>query len=136
MATNKDNEQQIAEQAAQIEALTRQVAGLLEAVGVPAGPVRIAPEDRADYIKHGSDRHATFMGLVFAEKDDPFGYEGWKLVDRTIFGPNARPEFLTEVLRQKVSNLTSPIPTIQSDDPRKPHYAPKMIVPRELLMTT
>ena len=136
MATNKENEQQIAEQAAQIEALTRQVAGLLEAVGVPAGPVMVAPEDRADYIEHGSDRHATFMGLVPAEEDDPFGHESWKLVDRTIFGPNARPEFLAEVLRQKVSSLKSPIPVMQSDDPRKPHYAPKMIIPRELLMAT
>lgn len=135
MATVKELEQQITEQAAQIEALTQQLSGLMETIGVPVGPERIAPEDRADFIKHGSPEHAVFIGLVPAEEDDPLGHEGWQLVDRTIFGPNARPEYLAEVLRQKVSSLTSPIPVIQSDDWRKPNYAPPMIVPRELLMT-
>ena len=127
-------EQQVLEQASQIEVLTRQLSDLMAMVGVPAGRETIAPQDRADFIKHGSPEHATFMGLVPAEEDDPLGYEGWQLVDRTMFGPHARPEYLAEVLRQKVSSLKSSIPVIQSDDPRKPHYAPPMIIPQELLI--
>jgi len=82
-----------------------------------------------DYIERGSDRHAAFLGLIPAEKDDEPQHEGWTLGDLTLYGPMARPEFLTRMLRQKVNELNTPMPEIQSDDPTKPFYAPPMWTP-------
>lgn len=82
-----------------------------------------------DYIKHGSDRHAAFLGLVKAQKDDEPQQDGWALADITMYGPSARPEYLRRVLAQKVSELTTLPPEMQSDDPLAPNYAPPMWMP-------
>jgi hypothetical protein len=82
-----------------------------------------------DYVKHGSDRHAALLGLVPAEKDDELQHEGWALGDLTLYGPMARPEFLTQMLKQKVNELCSPTPEMQSEDPSKPFYAPPIWEP-------
>lgn len=84
-----------------------------------------------DYIEHGSDRHAAFLGLVKAKEDDEPQQDGWALADITMYGPSARPEYLRRVLAQKVSELTTLPPEMQSDDPLAPHYAPPMWMPSE-----
>lgn len=82
------------------------------------------PSDRMEF---GSDRHADHIGLKKASEDDVPRLDGWALVDITAYGPAARPEYLREVLRQKVSTLQSgPPPEPQSEDEFAPHYAPPM----------
>lgn len=80
-------------------------------------------------IPRGSDGHAAFLGLVKAEKDDEPQRDGWTLADITMYGPAVTPQYLKRVLAQKVSELTAPMPPVQSDDPRLPHYAPPMWTP-------
>ena len=77
-----------------------------------------------DYVEHGSDRHASLLGLRKAEKDDDPQLDGWALADVTMWGANATDKFLMQKLRQKVSELKSKAPAMQSIDPFKPHYAP------------
>ena len=87
-------------------------------------------EARPDYVEHGSDRHAALLGLRKAKKGDKPQLEGWTLFDLTAFGPAARPEYIAEVLRQKVSTFTAgPAPKLQSKDPLKPNYAPPLWMP-------
>jgi len=82
-----------------------------------------------DYIERGSDRHAAFLGLVKAEEDDEPQYEGYALGDLTLYGPSARPEFLRTTLKQKVNELNTPMPEIQSENPSQPHYHPPIWEP-------
>jgi len=86
-----------------------------------------------DYVEFGSDKHAEMLRLKKAVKDDKLQREGWTLEDLTAWGPEAMANdmaFLREILRQKVSTLTSgPPPEPQSDDPLAPHYAPPMWEP-------
>lgn len=82
-----------------------------------------------DYIAHGSDGHAAFLGLVKANEGDEPQQDGWMLADITMYGPSARPEYLKRVLAQKVSELTTLPPETQSENPLAPHYAPPMWVP-------
>jgi len=84
-----------------------------------------------DYIAHGSDGHAAFLGLIKAEKDDEPQRDGWTLADITMYGPSVTPEYLRRVLAQKVSELTTLPPVMQSDDPRLPNYAPPMWTPSD-----
>ena len=76
-----------------------------------------------DYVEHGSDRHAGLLGLRKAEKDDEPQLDGWALTDLTMWGPTATDKFLMQMLRQKVNELTSKPPVMQSKDPFLPHYA-------------
>jgi hypothetical protein len=87
------------------------------------------PAGNPDYIEHGSDRHAAMLGLKKAEAHDVPQLDGWALQDVTQYGPSARPEFLEQTLRQKVSELTTPPPKMQSGDPFEPHYAPPLWQP-------
>ena len=82
-------------------------------------------------IARGSDGHAAFLGLVKAKKDDEPQLKGWTLADVTMWGPSATAEFLKRVLAQKVSELTTLPPEMQSEDSRLPNYAPTMWVPSE-----
>ena len=82
-----------------------------------------------DYIERGSMRHAAFLGLIEADDDDEPQYEGWTLADLTLWGPTARPEFLRRTLKQKVNELNTEMPEMQSDDPSKPFYAPPIWTP-------
>jgi len=78
-------------------------------------------------VEFGSDQHAGLLGLKKASEDDVPQLDGWALIDVTVHGPAARPEYLREVLRQKVSTLQSgPPPTPQSEDPLADNYAPPM----------
>ena len=81
-----------------------------------------------DHVPHGSARHAAILGLI-PDKENSLGY---RLADSTAFGPQATPAYLEEVLRQKVSELKAGSPPIpQSDDNRKPNYAPPLWLPIE-----
>jgi len=82
-----------------------------------------------DYVAHGSDQHAAMLGLVKAEKDDEPQQGGWALQDITLYGPTATDKFLAQVLRQKIGELMSGAPQMQSTDPLAPHYAPRMWKP-------
>ncbi len=88
------------------------------------------PRDRADYVEHGSDQHAGLLGLRKAAKSEKPQVEGWTFEDITQFGPTASVEYLAISLRQKVAELTTPIPKTQSVDPRKAGFAPTMWDPR------
>ena len=77
-----------------------------------------------DYVEHGSDRHAGLLGLRKAEKDDEPQLDGWALEDMTMWGPTATDKFLMLMLRQKVNELKSKPPKMQSEDPFAPAYAP------------
>lgn len=87
------------------------------------------PAGDPNYIAHGSDKHAALLGLKEAEEHDVPQHEGWALQDVTQYGASARPEFLEQVLRQKVNELTTPFAQVQSDDPRAPNYAPPLWQP-------
>ena len=81
----------------------------------------------SDRVEFGSDRHADHLELKKASEDDVPQRDGWALIDITAYGSAARPEFLREVLRQKVTTLQSgPPPTPQSEDQFAPDYAPPM----------
>ena len=86
-------------------------------------------------IARGSDGHAAFLGLVKAKKDDEPQLGGWTLADVTMWGPSATAEFLKRVLAQKVSELTAPMPEVQSDDPLAPNYAPPLWMPSDTPVT-
>ena len=92
-----------------------------------------AEKDQADYIAHGSPEHSVLLGLKKADKDDGIQVDGWTLVDLTMFGPQVTETYLREVIRQKVSELKTGAPPVpQSDDPRKPGYAPLMWEPKRI----
>jgi len=89
----------------------------------------MAPEDRPDYMPHGSDRHAAFLGLREVAEDDEIKpkakgpNEKWyTLQDRTMFGIAVREEFLEAYLQQRVGELQKP--TVHPE-------APPMWVPTE-----
>ncbi len=84
-------------------------------------------EEQPWYVKPGSDRHAYLLGLTQDEESDL----GWRLQDVTSWGPAARPEFLEQILVQRVNELTAPIPVIQSEDPLAANYAVPLWVPSE-----
>jgi hypothetical protein len=97
------------------------------------------PVEHSDYIEHGSEAHANFLGLRLATSDDNATLivkdkkgRGWVLVDMTMFGPSATEAYLHEVCRQKVAEVDAGAPpTLQSEDPRKPNYAPPLWQPPE-----
>lgn len=127
MATNKELEQRIK----QLEALLGQF------VGRPPEEA-VAPEDRADYIAWGSDKHAAFLGLVELESADEAdgrimhtsrqSGRMFCLEDEiTPFVHYADPHQVARLtLRQKVSELESAVPAVPED-------APPLWVPKRLL---
>lgn len=116
---------QISELRAEVERLQKIIEGLgIIPVFEPADPT-----ERGDYVEPGSERHAEFLGLRKATDDDTFVVDGWTLVDLTVFGVTANPDFVRAVLAQKVSALTTPQPVVQSEDPLAPNYAPPMWQP-------
>jgi len=86
-------------------------------------------EVQTDYVVEGSPEHVAMLGLREATKDDMPQWKGYALTDLTAWGPGASDKFLLEILKQKIAELTAPHVPIQSDDPRKPGYAPPMFVP-------
>jgi hypothetical protein len=90
---------------------------------------KVGPAGNYDYVEHGSDQHAAMLGLKKAEDHDVPQVDGWALQDPTQFGPAARPEFIEQFLRQRVSELTTLPPVMQSVDPLAPNYAPPLWQP-------
>ena len=82
-----------------------------------------------NYVEHGSERHATLLGLRKATKEDSVVYEGWTLVDINAFGTNVSSAYLQETLRQRVAELSHAPQPKQSDDPYAANYAPEMWKP-------
>ena len=77
------------------------------------------------------DRPVVFHRIVI--EDDAIQVDGWTLVDLTMFGSQVTETYLREVIRQKVSELKAGAPPVpQSDDPRKPGYAPPMWEPKRV----
>ena len=104
-----------------------------------SGPKRKPPaatlRDQKDYIPHGSIKHMEWLGLrkvKQVDEEDLTQYGGYEMVDITMFGVNAQPAFLRNVLMQKVNEYTMPIPVPQSADPLAPHYAPPMWQPDDI----
>lgn len=91
-------------------------------------------EHRPDYIAHGSDEHAAWLGIRPAKKgDDPdLVIEGYTLEDSNPYGVIGWTlEAKREFLRQKVSGFLTKPPPVQSEDPRLPGFAPPLWLPRE-----
>ena len=84
------------------------------------------PEVQTDYVAHGSDGHAGMLGLRKATPEDKPELDGWALEDIVSYGPTVSPEFLEQLLRQKVNELSMKIPKTQSSNPLAPHFAPVM----------
>lgn len=76
-------------------------------------------------VARGSDRHASMLLLRKADEhdDQELVIDGWTLADLTRYGPSATTRFLKRILVQKVNELKSEIPVMQSDDPLAPNYA-------------
>ena len=89
---------------------------------------------QTDYVERGSEQHAAVLLLRPAQEGDAYVREDsqgrkWTLIDTTTFGPQATEAYIREVLRQKVAELDTPMPAVQSDDPFAPGYAPPMWTP-------
>jgi hypothetical protein len=89
----------------------------------------MAKQKITNYIEHGSHQHMELLGLRKANPDDVPEFDGYALVDTTAFGPAARPEYLKEVLRQKVTEFKTKPVMPQSEDPRGKNYAPPIFNP-------
>ena len=111
-----------------IDALNAKVAELQRELGQLTGHyvAPSEPEVQMDFIAHGSDKHAGMLGLRKATEDDRPQLDGWALEDIVSYGPTVSPEFLEQLLRQKVNELSMKIPEMQSKDPLAPHFAPVM----------
>ena len=98
-----------------LQAELARMKSLMERAGVlPREASRTA---QPDYVEWGSDRHAAIIGLKKATPDDKIEFDGWALQDTTQFGPQARDEYIREVLRQKVSTLKAGAPTVDPNAP-------------------
>jgi hypothetical protein len=86
--------------------------------------------DKTKIIKHGTDEHAALLGLRKAAPEDKLVLSGWTLLDMTAYGPQTTESYLTEVLRQKVSELKAGPPKHQGD-PNKAGYLPPMFNPEQ-----
>ena len=99
--------------------LKRMLAGL--GIGAPA-PLLASDKDRADYIEHGSEKHAVLLGLVKAEPDDESLYvvhDGYRLEDEiTAYTHHHNPaQVALLTLRQKISELKAGKPPISTNAP-------------------
>lgn len=126
-----------------VEALTARVELLqrtLEAYGIRPAPEPAPMTERADYIPHGSTRHATFLGLVEVGKDDQavslvtftssrtgrtFRLEDEIGAIRHYPGIDPKQAALL-VLQQKVNSLEMPV-EVPQDAP--PMFEPAAIYP-------
>lgn len=71
-------------------------------------------------VPHGGPEHADLLGLVKTG-------DGFELSDPTpyiVLDPTGRLENI--ITRQRVAELTSGFPKVQSDDPARPFYAPPL----------
>jgi len=54
--------------AQEVKDLKEELRLLKAALGIRSEAERVAPEDRADFVPHGSDKHVAVLGLVPAEQ--------------------------------------------------------------------
>ena len=86
---------------------------------------------RGDYVRPGSPAHADILLIREAEVEDGDlvieDGEGrkWALMDETAYG-HATDRHLLRILKQKVNELTTPFPPVQSADRNAPHYMEPM----------
>lgn len=113
-----------------LRAQLEQVQALLDAHGIRPAPEIVETTDRPDYIAHGSDKHAMFLGLVEVGKDDktitlaqytsPRTGRIFRMEDEmsaTQHYPNINPkDAIALVLQQKVNELEL-APTVPKDAP-------------------
>ena len=134
MATNKELEDIIKQQAEQIRVLSEAIG-----LGQSAKPAEDVTE-RGDYIAHGSKEHAAFLGLIpvgeneiedalgnkFVLFESPTTNQTWRLEDELTISqafPGIEPDkIVLLVLRQKVS-------TLEAGKPPIPDHAPPLHVP-------
>lgn len=128
MATNK-----------QLEAQLRALQELLEQHGIASPTTEaVQPEDRGDYIEHGSPGHAALLGVVVvedlaqAEKDGYYVCKDdngthYRLEDQVspYMGYPDPAQIAKLTLRQKVSEL-------EHGKPPRPENAPPMWRPLEV----
>lgn len=130
---------------AELQQKVRQLEELLARHGIRQEPTveDLTVEERPDYIEHGGERHAAFLGLEQVDDDEAEemdlvaeGTNGqrWTLEDRTVLGLAADDEFLLAFLRQRVNELRGP-PEPQSFDRSEPNYKQPMWVPDEVPVT-
>ena len=119
----------------EMEQLQDTVARLQRELGQLTGAyvASVEPEEQVDYVEHGSDRHAGMLGLKKAAEDDKPQIDGWALEDIVSYGPTVSPEFLEQLLRQKVNELSMKIPETQSSDPLGAHFAQTIWQPGQRL---
>ena len=89
----------------------------------------MAKRKQSGGIGHGSEAHAALLGLRKATDDDKIQHEGWAFGDLTQFGFNFRDEAVLDVLRQRVSELTTQPPVPQDKNPNAPNYLQPMWTP-------
>jgi len=127
------------ELAAQIAQLQEQNRVMAQMLGLSPESGTVNETERADYIEHGSDKHAVFLGLIEvleadmedAKRNDYILYESpvsgrtWRLEDEiSPFMAFPNPDKIAALyLRQKVSSLESGKPTI-------PDGAPTLLMPQ------
>ena len=133
MTTNKELEQQVLD-------LTTQVNALLARAGIsdrPLAPGAIPPEERSDYIDHGSPEHLVYLGLERVdniEEAKAANYvvytsptkKSYRLTDELgaarLQLPLDPPKGILMVLREKVS-------TFESGPPKPFAGAPERFIP-------
>ena len=133
MTTNKELEAQVRRLAGRLQSYEK----LLRSAGMPM-PSEISddPTQQPDYIKHGSEAHLAFLGLVRVDPDEPdqVGYDTrtgkggiYRLVDPV--GPYvgyADPTQAAKIaLLQKLAVFEGGVPPVHDK-------APPMWVPQDL----
>jgi len=86
-------------------------------------------QTQPDYVEFGSEAHARMLGLREEIASDPFKCEGWALEDPTQYGASAQPWYIEQKLAERVSELTTPMPVLQSEDRWADNYVPPMFDP-------
>ena len=101
----------------QVQNELTQLKAMLAAMGIgtPAPPLA-SDKDRADYIEHGGEQHATLLGLVKSEAGDEdiyIVYDGYRLENELAFSHHHDPrQAALLTLRQKISELKAGKPPI------------------------
>ncbi len=113
--------------AQEVKELRKELEVLKAQLGIGPEVLPVKTEDRADHIPHGSDKHATFLGLVRVKPDDndhnitytsPGSDTTYALEDEIMqFLHYPNPEQAAKsTLRQKVNVLESK-PEVPEDAP-------------------
>jgi hypothetical protein len=93
---------------------------------------KVHPDGRVqyDYVEHGSNEHAAFLGLRPAKKGDEIQYEGWALDGEPYGVIGWTAEAKLAFLKGKVSGFLTKPPEVQSENPNALGYAPEIWLPR------